>query len=146
MGTKTNIALATTAVVLSVGSCTVLDRLVGTGGQKVNQIATGDFWVQNYRDFKDLGASLSQVNAQVESVQAEIADYRKDFTNMPRADWPYDAREELARKEAVLRGYTSQYNMLAGRYNALVSDATKRWTKGSEPKEIAPFLRTYDKK
>ena len=79
-------------------------------------------------------------------MQGEITGYRKDFKDAPRADWPFDAREEMARKESVLRGYVSQYNMLAGRYNGLVSDATKRWTKGSEPEEIKPFLRTYEKK
>jgi|SRR3989344_21597 len=146
MGTRKNIAVIATVAVLGMGTCAVYDRAVGSRGQKVSEIGTGDFVLQNYRDFKDLGASISQVDAQIDSMQSEVADYKKDFADSPRADWPFDAREEMARKESVLRGYISQHNMLSGKYNALVSDATKRWTKGSEPEEIKPFLRTYEKK
>ena len=132
--------------IVAIVTITVVDRLVGSGCSKVSEIATGNFMLQNYRDFKDLEASIAQVDAQITSMDAEIAGYKKDFANKPISDWPYDAREELARKESVKRGYVSQYNMLVGRYNALVSDATKKWTKGSEPQEVKPFLRIYTTK
>ena len=113
------------------------------GTRQTRRIATPDYALENYRWFKNQAAVIEQVDAQITSTKGEITGYKTDFSNLPRADWPFDAREELARKESILRGYVSQRNMLAGQYNARHSDFTKSWTEGDMPEEIKPFLREY---
>ncbi|MBI2666636.1 hypothetical protein HYX13_03425 [Candidatus Woesearchaeota archaeon] len=114
-----------------------------SGTEQTRRIATPDYALENYRWFKGQSARLDQVKAQIDSTEGEITAYRQDFKDLPRADWPFDAREELARKESVLRGYVSQFNMLAGQYNERSSDLTRQWAKGSEPEELQPFLKEY---
>ena len=76
-------------------------------------------------------------------MREEVTDYKHDFKDLPRSEWPFDAREELARKESVLRGYVSQYNLLAKDYNSRSSDVTRHFAKGSEPQELKPYLKEY---
>ena len=113
------------------------------GTRQTRRIATPDYALENYRWFKQQAAALDQVDAQIKSMEEEITAYRKDFAGISRADWPFDAREELVRKESVQRGYTSQHNMLAFEYNARHSDFTKAWTEGDIPAELKPYLRDY---
>lgn len=135
------IVLATTVV------ATPLIMQTGCGRrEKAMDVISPDFALENYRWFKDQSAALTQVDSQIKSEKDEIEAYRKDFADKPRSDWPFDAREELARKEAVLRGYISQYNMLAKDYNSHVSDFTRKWTKGEPSKDVAPYLKSYDPK
>ena len=133
------LALLTFAAALSVAP------LTGTGCwmrvQKTLDITSPDYALENYRWFKEQDASLKQVDAQIKSVELEILDYKNDFSNKPRDEWPFDAREELARKESIRRGYISQYNMIAKDYNSRVSDFTRKWTKGEPSEEITPYLK-----
>ena len=130
------------AGVVGLGALVVADH-IWQGSKKTRQIATADYALESYRWFKEQSSAVEQVKSQIGSVKGEIADYKKDFEEKPRAEWPFDAREELARKESVLRGYISQYNMLVKDYNTRYSDVSRRWTKGSEPEELKPYLREY---
>jgi len=141
---NTLIGLGLAAVVAGgIGTCTVINH-VWEGSRDTRRIATPDYVLENYRWFKNQSSSIDQVKAQVESTKGEIIKYEKDFEGRARADWPFDAREELARKEAVVRGYISQHNMLIKDYNARSSDVTRQFTQGEKPKELEPFLRTYE--
>ncbi len=111
--------------------------------EKTREIATADYVLENYRWFKNQSAAIEQTEAQIASMKGEIADYVDDFESVSKAEWPFDAREELGRKETVLRGYISQYNMLVKDYNARSSDMTRNWTKGDTPQELEPFLKEY---
>ncbi len=143
MKDSTVIGLGIVAVIAGIGTCGVINHTC-EGSKKTREIATLDYVLDNYRWFKNQSAAIDQVNAQVKSAQGEIELYKHDFEGTPRADWPFDAREELARKEAVLRGYTSQFNLLAKDYNARSSDLTKKFAEGEEPKELEPYLgKTY---
>ena len=136
------------ALVVGVPSCLVYNHL-SSRSEKTRDIGTADYVLENYRWFKGQEADIGQVNAQISSMKVEISDYVIDFKGSPRAEWPFDAREELARKESVLRGYMSQYNMLAGDYNERVSYVTRGWTrwKGKDaPDELESYIKTYDKK
>ena len=146
MKNSTLIGLIVAGAVVAVPTCSVINHVMKRSEQ-TRDIGTADFVLENYRWFKNEEAAINQVNAQMGSTQDEITNYRKNFGVTPFADWPFDAREELARKEAVLRGYTSQYNKLVGEFNARKSDFTRGWTKGETPENIKPFLdRQYSPK
>lgn len=114
------------------------------GTQQTRRIATPDYALEQYRWFKGQEAAISQVEAQISSMRGEIEAYRGDFGDIPVAQWPWDAREELARKQATLRGYVSQRNMLGAQYNERHSDVTRAWAEGEAPENLKPFLRNYD--
>ena len=148
MGNGRNVlAVAGLAVLLAGGitTCVVVDHL-WSGSRQTRRIATPDYVLEQYKWFKNQSSALDQVDAQISSTTAEIDNYKKDFADVPRVNWPFDAREELSRRESVLRGSISHRNMLAKDYNARTSDVTANFAEGEKPKELAPFLRTYEVK
>ena len=146
MGTTRNalIGLGLAAVVAGgVGTGVVVSH-IWDGTRETRKIATPDYLLENYRWFKNQSSAINQAESQIHSMREEISAYKKDFEGITRADWSFDAREELARKESVLRGYISQRNMLTKDYNARSSDVTKQFAEGEKPEELEPFLRNYE--
>src|SRR3989338_2379866 len=93
--------------VLTAGAIAISPVICGRREQVMDAVSP-DFVLGNYRWFKNQSAAIQQVNAQIASIDSEIVGYRRNFEGMPFALWPFDAREELSRKEAVKRGYISQ--------------------------------------
>ena len=94
--------------------------------EKTSDIASPDYWLENYRWFKQNRAAIEQVDHTIQAQKDAIEDYKKDFENVSRAEWPRDARQTLDEKETALEGYTRQYNSLVANFNARASDITRR--------------------
>ncbi len=93
--------------------------------EKTMDLASPDYWLENYRWFKQQKAAIEQVDHTMQAQRASIEKYRNDFEEMPRSEWPRDARQTLDEKETTLEGYTRQYNALVADYTARANDITR---------------------
>ena len=130
-----------TSLCLLVGALSMPLAIEGCGrSDKTMDIISPDYILEQYRWFKKQTASIDQVKNQVKSEQEEIADMRKEYGKTPVSEWPSDEREEFRRKQSILRGYISQYNMLVGQFNARDSDVTAKFAKGQDAGQLKPYL------
>ncbi len=133
-----------TAIALSSTLFATPFLMTGCGrSEQASDITTPDYALENYRWFKAKDAAISQVNAQIGSMQEEVTAYKSNFADVPMTNWPFDARETYSQKETILRGYISQRNLLTAEFNAHASDFTRNWTRGAVPENVRPFLDKY---
>lgn len=95
----------------------VADKVVDTAQGVVAKTMNADNALFNYELFHDLSQGVKQAEANIRAQDQAIATLTVTYGE-DALKWPKDVRERYAFINETKQGYITQYNRLAGDYNA----------------------------